>query len=169
MALFTWLAVQQQRHVHGRRSESWSVFLQHSGAAAACHSGSEVGQRQLRQLLARVCCSSAQVQPRRVALCTTSSAQASQTNKLCSNSSSERGRGKCFAAAAKLRVRTARALQGSGQKWRRSESSHFCSFCNDTNKSRSHTVSNANPNLHLLNFLRKHIFDQLPLCITYQS
>ena len=82
----------------------------------------------------------------RVALCTTSSAQASQTNKLCSNSSSERGRGKCFAAAAKLRVRTARALQGSGQKWRRSESSHFCSFCNDTNKSRSHTVYNANPN-----------------------
>ena len=168
MALFTWLAVQQQRHVHGRRSESWSVFLQHSAAAAACHSGSEVGQRQLRQLLARVCCSSAQVQPPRVALCTTSSAQASQTNKLCS-SSSERGRGKCFAAAAKLRVRTSRALQGSGQKWRRSESSHFCSFCNDTNKSRSHTVYNANPNLHLLNFLRKHIFDQLPLCITYQS
>ena len=68
----------------------------------------------------------------RVALCTTSSAQASQTNKLCN--SSERGRGKCFAAAAKLRVRTARALQGSGQKWRRLESSHFCSFCNDTDK-----------------------------------
>ena len=90
----------------------------------------------------------------RVALCTTSSAQASQTNKLCSNSS-ERGRGKCFAAAAKLRVRTARALQGSGQKWRRSESSHFCSFCNDTDKSRSHTVYNANPQLTSLVFLTK--------------
>ena len=100
----------------------------------------------------------------RVALCTTSSAQASQTNKLCSGSS-ERGRGKCFAAAAKLRVRTARALQGSGQKWRRSESSHFCSFCNDTDKSRSHTVYNANPNLHLLYFLPKHPFDPFPLSL----
>ena len=105
----------------------------------------------------------------RVALCTTSSAQASQTNKLCSNSGSERGRGKCFAAAAKLRVRTARALQGSGQKWRRLESSHFCSFCNDTDKSRSHTVYNANPQLTSLVFLPKHLFDPVPLCITYHQ
>ena len=102
LPLFTWLLPPADRH-HGRRRESWSVFLQRGGGScfgtgsASCHS------------FLHVCCC-AHSNPTRC-LCTTSFPSTAhppplQTNKLCSRNIFRRH-------GAKLRVRTPPpALQG---------------------------------------------------------